>query len=152
MTDRISTEQRSKIMAAIRGKDTKPEIAVRSGLHAHGLRFRKNDRRYPGTPDVVLPKYKAAVFVNGCFWHAHLGCPGFKMPKSRTDWWEAKFEKTRARDSGRVNDLKANGWKVFTIWDCEINECSITRLAEAIKKGRADVFQYSPCVGVEQAA
>ena len=146
MADRISTEQRSKIMSAIRGKDTKPEVKVRSALHARGLRFRKNDRRYPGSPDVVLPKHNAAVFVNGCFWHAHKGCPGFKMPKSRTEWWSAKFDRTRNRDARKVNELQEAGWRVFTLWDCEISESNIDALVDEIRSGRTNLFQYSPSV------
>ena len=120
--ERISKETRSYIMSRIRGKDTKPEILVRKYLFARGLRFRKNDKRYPGRPDVVLPKYKTAVFVHGCFWHLHEGCKYAKMPKSNVEYWEEKLYKNRERDARNQEELKAMGWTVLTVWECELKK------------------------------
>ena len=137
MADVFTPEKRSQVMAAIRGKDTKPEVFVRSELHKQGLRFRKNDKRYPGKPDVLLPKYKTAVFVNGCFWHAHEGCDKFKMPKSRVSFWTEKFERNRARDKGNIQALEEMGWNVITVWNCELSGGLPDGLVERIKEGSA---------------
>ena len=104
MVDKFSKETRSRIMSQIRGKDTKPEILVRSYLFSRGLRFRKNDKRYPGSPDIVLPKYKTIVFVHGCFWHLHEGCKYAKMPKSNVDYWKPKLYRNRERDACNKKD------------------------------------------------
>ena len=122
MADKFSKETRSYIMSRIRGKDTKPEILVRKYLFARGLRFRKNDKRYPGRPDVVLPKYKTAVFVHGCFWHLHEGCKYAKMPKSNVEYWEEKLYRNRERDARNQAELKAMGWTVLTVWECELKK------------------------------
>ena len=122
MADKFSKETRSYIMSRIRGKDTKPEILVRKYLFARGLRFRKNDKRYPGRPDVVLPKYKTAVFVHGCFWHLHEGCKYAKMPKSNVEYWKEKLYRNRERDAQNQAELKAMGWTVLTVWECELKK------------------------------
>jgi DNA mismatch endonuclease (patch repair protein) len=122
MADNISKEERSRVMAQIKGKDTKPETMVRKYLFSRGLRYRKNDRRYQGAPDIVLAKHKAAVFVNGCFWHAHEGCKHFRMPKSRQEYWVAKLEKNRARDALNAEALRSGGWKVIYVWECELEK------------------------------
>lgn len=122
MADKFSKETRSYIMSRIRGKDTKPEILVRKYLFARGLRFRKNDKRYLGRPDVVLPKYKTAVFVHGCFWHLHEGCKYAKMPKSNVEYWEEKLYRNRERDARNQAELKAMGWTVLTVWECELKK------------------------------
>lgn len=114
--------QRSRIMASIHGKDTSIERMVRSYLFACGFRFRKNDKRYPGHPDVVLPKWHAVVFVNGCFWHAHEGCPKFTIPKSNVEFWTAKLERNRERDRLQHEQLRADGWKVIDVWECELDK------------------------------
>ena len=98
MTDRLSPEKRSHIMSMIRSKDTKPEILVRRYLFHAGFRFRVNVRKLPGTPDIVLRKYKTAIFINGCFWHGHEGCPEFRPPRTRTEWWEQKLRRNKERD------------------------------------------------------
>lgn len=120
MTDLISKEKRSHIMSMIHSKDTKPELLVRKYLFAHGFRFRVNVRRLPGTPDIVLRKYKTAIFVNGCFWHGHEGCPDFRPPHTRTEWWTAKLARNKARDARVREELKAMGWRTMVIWECQL--------------------------------
>ncbi len=120
MTDIVSRQRRSEIMGAIRNSDTAPERQVRSWLHARGYRFRKNVRTLPGAPDIVLPRWKAVIFVHGCFWHRHRACKLAYTPKSRTDWWLAKFSHNTARDSLVRSQLEQVGWKVVTVWECEV--------------------------------
>ncbi len=122
MADKFSKETRSYIMSRIRGKDTKPEIMVRSFLFSQGLRFRKNDKRYPGSPDVVLPKYNTVVFVHGCFWHLHEGCKHAKIPKSNVEYWEKKLYGNRERDARNKKELEDMGWNVITVWECELKK------------------------------
>lgn len=118
--DKLSAEQRHYNMSRIRGKDTKPEILVRKYLFSRGLRFRKNDKRLPGHPDIVLPKYKTVILINGCFWHGHEGCKYFKLPETNRSFWEAKINRNRARDKETNDELLKNGWKIITIWECEL--------------------------------
>jgi DNA mismatch endonuclease (patch repair protein) len=138
MADNHSPQVRSYNMSRIRSKNTKPEELVRKYLFSHGLRYRKNDKRYPGNPDMVFPKYKTALFVNGCFWHSHQGCSDFVMPKSRTDYWEAKLERNRLRDSENIVSLEANGWRVLVVWECELKKANqlatLERLVEDLKR------------------
>jgi DNA mismatch endonuclease, patch repair protein len=122
MTDVHTPEQRSRNMAAIRGKDTKPEILVRSALHALGYRFRLHRRGLPGTPDIVLPKYKTAIFVHGCFWHSHDCRYGRVTPATRSDFWSTKRAGTIARDQTKKEALEEQGWRVLTVWECETRE------------------------------
>lgn len=107
-------------MSRITAKDTKPEVKVRKYLFAQGFRYRKNDKRYPGHPDIVLPKYKTMIFVNGCFWHMHEGCSDFSLPKSNTAFWENKLLNNRTHDEKIQTELKKSGWNVIIIWTCEI--------------------------------
>jgi DNA mismatch endonuclease, patch repair protein len=123
MADIFSKEQRSYIMSRIRGKDTKPEVALRSMLHGMGYRFTVNgprNRRLPGKPDIVLPKYGTVIFMHGCFWHGHENCPDFKIPKSRREWWQAKIAGNKARDARVEAELRAMGWHVVTVWACAL--------------------------------
>jgi len=120
MTDTVSKEKRSEIMSKIRGKDTKIEILVRKWLFHNGFRYRKNDKKIVGTPDIVLPKYKTVIFVNGCFWHGHKNCKLFKIPKTHTDYWQDKLNANIARDKKNIKLLKSEGWKVIVIWECEL--------------------------------
>lgn len=106
-------------MSRIRGKDTLPELLIRKGLHARGLRYRLQDRSLPGRPDLVFPKHKAIIFVHGCFWHAH-GCNLSKVPKSREQFWAEKLSKNRMRDQRANEDLSACGWRVIVIWECAL--------------------------------
>ena len=115
---------RSQVMSHIRGKNTKPEILVRKGLHARGFRFRLHDRTLPGSPDVVLPKWGVAILVNGCFWHGHKGCRYATRPKSNVEFWETKIARNRHRDEVTEAHLQALGWHVITIWECEIKGAS----------------------------
>jgi DNA mismatch endonuclease (patch repair protein) len=119
MTDIVSKEVRSKMMSGIRGKNTKPEIQVRSLLHKMGYRFRLHRKDLPGKPDIVLPKYKVVVFVHGCFWHRHSGCRYAYTPKSHIAFWEEKFRKNIERDNDAQTKLENLNWKVLTVWGCE---------------------------------
>lgn len=119
MADIVDAATRSRMMAGIRGKDTKPELTVRRILHAAGLRFRLHRRDLPGHPDLVLPRYRAAVFVHGCFWHNH-DCYLFKWPSSRPDFWREKLTKNRQRDAAAVVALHESGWRTLVIWECAL--------------------------------
>lgn len=116
----LTPSQRSYCMSRIRGKNTKPEILVRKGLHAHGFRFRLQDRKLPGRPDIVLPKYGVVIMVNGCFWHGHKGCRYATRPKSNVEFWTAKIQRNRHRDQVTEAHLSALGWHVITVWECEL--------------------------------
>lgn len=118
--DQISSEHRSWNMSRIKSKDTKPELLVRSWLHRNGFRFRLHVKDLPGTPDIVLPKYKTVVEVRGCYWHRHPGCKFAYTPKSRSDFWNAKFAENVKRDTLTDNALKELGWQVIIIWECEV--------------------------------
>ena len=120
MADTHSKETRSYNMSRIKSQDTKPETIVRKFLFSKGMRFRKNDKRFPGHPDIILPKYKVAVFINGCFWHCHEGCTDFVIPKSNLDYWVPKLERNRNRDAENYVKLKNDGWNVFVVWECEL--------------------------------
>jgi len=122
-------------MSRIRSKNTKPEERVRKYLFAAGFRYRKNDSRYPGKPDIVLPKYHTVILINGCFWHAH-DCPYFVLPKSKVDYWKPKLEKNKERDQNNIDKLKEMGWKVIVIWECEIRTKALRaeRLEQLIKE------------------
>ena len=116
---------RSYNMSCIKGKNTKPEEMVRKALFANGFRYRKNDRRLPGTPDIVLPKYRAVIFVNGCFWHGHSGCKYYVVPKSNTEFWLNKINSNIDRDAIKATQLKELGWRVITVWECELKKSII---------------------------
>lgn len=119
MADVVSSAQRSRMMAGIRGANTTPERFVRSMLHKEGLRFRLHDRKLPGKPDIVLPRWRTVVLVHGCFWHGH-NCHLFKLPGTRRDFWRSKIEGNRTNDSRTINMLKRAGWKVAIIWECAL--------------------------------
>ena len=132
MVDTVSKEVRSYNMSRIKSKDTKLEILVRSYLFSKGLRFRKNDKRYPGSPDIVLPKYNTVVFVHGCFWHLHDGCKYARMPKSNVDYWEKKLHRNKERDAQNQKELEKMGWNVITVWECELKKDKIERTFEFV--------------------
>ena len=142
MADKLSSTQRQYCMSRIRGKNTKPEILVRKGLHARGFRFRLHNKKLPGSPDIVLPKYRAAIMVNGCFWHGHKGCRYATKPKTNVEFWEAKIARNRHRDEVTNAHLEALGWHVITVWECELRGKSILAsrldaLAEEIREAGA---------------
>lgn len=120
MADIVSPEKRSQMMAAIRGQNTKPEIAIRKLLFAKGYRFRLHRKDLPGKPDIVLPKYKALIFVQGCFWHGHKDCALFRMPKSKQDFWRKKISGNVARDKANTARLLDAGWRICTVWECAL--------------------------------
>lgn len=137
MADVMTPEQRSRCMAAIKGKDTKPEMIVRKYLFSRGLRYRVNDRKLPGSPDIVLRKYKTVVFIDGCFWHGHEGCRYYRLPKTNTDFWKHKIYMNMARDYAANVDLELVGWRVIRVWECDIRtkakrEATLERLYRII--------------------
>ena len=124
MTDVVSKKRRSEIMASVGQKDTGPEKIVRSFLHRKGLRYRLHVKELPGKPDMVFPKYKAVIFINGCFWHGHEDeeCKLARIPKSNTEFWETKIKRNRARDKINWQKLRSLGWHVFVVWECQLNQ------------------------------
>ena len=146
MPDILTQSQRHKCMSSIRGKNTKPEILVRKELHARGFRFRLHNKKLPGSPDIVLPKYGVAIMVNGCFWHGHKGCRYATKPKSNVEFWETKIARNRHRDEVINAHLEALGWHVITMWECELRgSASVTSrldaLAEEIHKVGAALLE-----------
>lgn len=136
MADTKTPAERSENMSRIRSTDTKPEEIVRKYLFSHGFRYRKNDKRYPGKPDIVLPKYRTIIFVNGCFWHMH-GCSRSRLPRSNQEYWKPKIERNIQRDAENQRKLEVDGWKVIVVWECELKkriaEERLSRLCEEIK-------------------
>ena len=120
MSDHLTIEQRHKNMAAVKSKDTKPEMVVRKYLWSRGFRYRVNNPRLPGHPDIVLRKYHTCIFVNGCFWHGHEGCKYFRMPKTNTEFWERKISRNRERDREELKQLARMRWHCITVWECEL--------------------------------
>ena len=134
MADKVSKEVRSRIMAAIKGRDTSPEKLVRSMLFREGFRFRLHRRNLPGSPDIVLPRYRTIVFIHGCFWHGHACRKGQQRPQTRPEFWNAKLDGNIARDHTNQAALTGGGWKVFTVWTCQTE--SDTRSVLAYLKRR----------------
>ena len=134
MADVVSPIVRSKIMAAVGQKNTKPELLVRKFLFSHGFRYKINDKKLLGSPDIVLPKYKTIIFVHGCFWHSHDKCPNSKLPASNLEYWNQKISKNKIRDKKNIFELKKSGWKVLTIWECEITIKNRTHTLNYIMK------------------
>ena len=122
------SEQRSRNMSAIKSKNTKPEIKVRKVLHSMGYRFRLHSKDLPGSPDIVLPKYKTVIFVHGCFWHRHENCKYATTPKTRSAFWESKFNENIKRDRTNQNNLIKLGWKVLVIWECDLKSTNISNI------------------------
>lgn len=133
MPDRMTPEQRHDCMTSIHSEDTRPEQAVRRELWHRGYRFRKCVRTLPGTPDIVLPKYRTCIFVNGCFWHGHKGCSKFVMPKTRTEFWVNKIARNQERDLVNIQRLESIGWSAITVWECELGKSSIENTMEKIE-------------------
>lgn len=132
MADVHSPKIRSYNMSRIKGKNTKPELVVRKFLFANGFRYRLNQKNLPGKPDIVLAKYKTAIFVNGCFWHGHKGCKYFVLPKTRTEWWLQKIKETQRRDKQAEIQLNVMGWRVITIWSCELKSISVEQTLNSL--------------------
>lgn len=136
MADVHSKETRSYNMSRIKNRNTKPEIIVRKYLFHKGFRYRINVKNLPGKPDIVLSRYKIVIFINGCFWHKHDGCPYFVVPKTRTEWWMDKINKNKARDTEQQKQLQDAGWKVLVIWECELKpgnrEYTLIKIIESI--------------------
>lgn len=137
MTDIFSKDKRSDIMSKISNKNTKPEILVRKYLFAKGFRFRINDKRFPGKPDILLPKYKTAIFVNGCFWHGHKGCKYYVLPKTNTEFWQNKIERNQKRDMEEKQQLTSMGWHCITVWECQ--------LKPKVRQQTLDALEYTLC-------
>ena len=133
MPDRMTPEQRHDCMASIHSEDTRPEQAVRRELWHRGYRFRKCVRTLPGTPDIVLPKYRTCIFVNGCFWHGHKGCSKFVMPKTRTEFWKNKITRNQERDLVNIQRLESIGWSAITVWECELGKPVIDKTMEKVE-------------------
>ena len=133
MPDRMTPEQRHDCMASIHSEDTRPEQAVRRELWHRGYRFRKCVRTLPGTPDIVLPKYRTCIFVNGCFWHGHKGCSKFVMPKTRTEFWANKIARNQERDLVNIQRLESIGWSAITVWECELGKPIIDKTMEKVE-------------------
>lgn len=137
MIDVVDGPTRSRMMAGIRGRDTQPEMALRSGLHRLGLRFRLHARGLPGRPDMVLPRHRAVVFVHGCFWHRHKGCRLTTTPRTRAEFWAAKFDANMERDARNTRMLIAAGWRVAIVWECALRssrrEATVSVVADWIR-------------------
>lgn len=129
LPDVVDAATRSRMMAGIRGKDTKPEMIVRRALHARGFRYRLHNRKLPGSPDLCFPKYRAVIFVHGCFWHGH-GCRLFVWPKTRQAFWREKIEGNMARDQRAKRRLTKDGWRAITVWECQLRSLSSDKLAD----------------------
>lgn len=132
MADIVDKATRSRMMAGIKGKDTKPEVALRRALHAKGLRFRVHAPELPGRPDIVLPRRRAIILVHGCFWHRHEGCRYNYMPRSNIEFWKAKFSRTQSRDLKNLADLFDRGWRVAIVWECALQPSRIADTCEEI--------------------
>ena len=134
MADVHTKEQRSYNMSRIKGRDTKPEMVVRRFLHANGFRYKLHDKKLPGKPDIVLPKYRTVIFVHGCFWHGHTNCKYFVVPKTRTDWWLNKINSNIANDTKAIKALKKEGWKIINLWECDLKSLKIEKALSTLLK------------------
>lgn len=134
MTDFLTSAERSELMSRIRGKDTSPEQAVRRLVHSLGYRFRLHRRDLPGTPDLVFPSRRKAIFVHGCFWHRHEGCKRASLPSSNTDYWVEKFRRNTARDVAAIASLSDLGWASLIVWQCELKAANMGRLSDKLSK------------------
>lgn len=130
--DIMTPEQRHGCMSHIHSKDTGPEVAVRRELFRRGFRYRVNDRKLPGSPDLVLVKYRTAIFVNGCFWHGHKGCPKYVLPKSNVEFWTEKISRNQERDLVNIQRLESLAWSVIIVWECELSKQKIDATVERI--------------------
>ena len=134
MADVHSKETRSYNMSQIKSRHTKPELLVRKFLHAHGFRYKLHYKKLSGKPDIVLPKYKTAIFIHGCFWHGHSNCRYFVVPKTRTAWWLNKININKANDAKAVKALKKDGWKIITVWECKLKTVKFEKTLQSLLK------------------
>lgn len=132
MSDTLTTSQRHFCMSRVHSSSTKPEVILRHSLWRLGFRYRINDRHLPGSPDVVLPKYRTAVFVHGCFWHGHKGCKNYTVPKTNTDFWVAKVARNQERDQEVWRKLEAKGWSVIIVWECQLKKAILNETVERV--------------------
>jgi DNA mismatch endonuclease (patch repair protein) len=132
MPDVLTPQQRHHCMSHIRSKATKPEMVVRRWLWAHGYRYRLNVRSVPGKPDIVMRKYRTAIFVNGCFWHGHKGCKLFVLPKTNTNFWRTKIEQNQTRDSKNYDELMHAGWQVIVLWQCKLTKQELDTTMQSV--------------------
>ncbi len=137
MTDVFSIEKRHLIMSKIKNKDSKIELLVRKWVYSKGIRYRKNSRLIPGTPDISIFKYKIAVYINGCFWHGHENCRLFRQPQTNADFWEKKIKANKERDARNYRSLVENGWHVFQIWECDLKAHPEETLSDLVNKIQA---------------
>ena len=142
MVDVVDGPTRSRMMRGISGKNTFPELMVRSYLHAHGFRFRLHNRKLPGSPDIVLPKYRLCIFIHGCFWHRHQGCSYSTNPATRAEFWQEKFRGNVARDKRNIGDLQIGGWRVFVIWECGMRRKLDLKWLPSKVKGKLRYFEW----------
>lgn len=143
MPDTVSPQKRSEVMAKVGSKDTRPELVIRRGLHAQGFRYRLHDSKLPGKPDLVFPRYKAVIFVNGCFWHGH-GCPRCRLPSSNTEYWNGKIARNVARDKVNRQLLLAEGWRVLTVWECALAGKEKRKLKEVLARASEWLLSTKP--------
>lgn len=132
--DVVDAATRSRMMKGIRSKDTRPEITVRKYLHAQGFRYRLHSRKLPGSPDLVLPMYRVAIFVHGCFWHRHQGCRYATTPSSNAERWKLKFDANTERDARKEAMLREAGWKVLVVWECELRQAPEEKLEQLVSE------------------
>lgn len=149
--DIVDSATRSRMMAGIRSKDTKPEMTVRRYLHARGFRYRLHVRDLPGSPDLVLPKYRVAILIHGCFWHRHSGCRFATTPASNADAWTAKFEANVERDNRKLSALQAAGWHVLVVWECELRRNPAARLERLVHEIDPQMSQHHPGNSIDTA-
>jgi len=147
MADVVSPETRSRMMSGIKGKDTRPELLIRKGLHARGYRYRLHVKNLPGKPDLVFQKYNALIFVHGCFWHGH-GCHLFKWPSTRKDFWRQKISRNQEKDSESLAALKKEGWRIMVIWECTLKGRERFPLDKVIDKVIAWLLSNSPAMEI----
>lgn len=152
MADVLTAKQRRFCMSRIKSKDTKPEIMVRKFLFSHGFRYRVNRKDLPGRPDIVLPKYKTVIFINGCFWHGHPGCKYATMPETNKEFWTKKINSNMERDISNVNELIKSGWRVITIWQCQLKsknkDKTLSTLLSELKNERKTKCIYTDGCGI----
>ena len=150
MVDKVDSATRSRIMAAVKSKNTSPELFIRSLLHKKGFRFRLHVKDLPGKPDIVLPKYNAVIFINGCFWHGHTNCHLFRLPHSRIEYWQNKILRNKANDIRTIELLLARNWRVCIIWECKIqaSKKDITQLADLISNFLKSTESFLELTGI----